>query len=83
VVLAGESLEKEEDRVLALSNTSGSWKSFPTTISWGSAQIMADIRHTARNLIRAIKGKAILKIRRKTAGWDDDYRFRAITQSWT
>ena len=43
---------------------------------------MAIIRHTALNLIRAIRDKASLKIRRKTVGWDDDYRFNAITQSW-
>ena len=44
---------------------------------------LAIIRHTALNLIRAIKDKASLKIRRNTVGWDDDDRFNAITQSWT
>jgi hypothetical protein len=44
---------------------------------------MAIIRHTARNLIHAIKHEASLKIRRKNLGWDDDYRFNAITRSWT
>ncbi|MGB6327110.1 MAG: hypothetical protein WBG11_15405 [Methylocella sp.] len=44
---------------------------------------MAIIRHAARNLIPAIKDKASLKIHRKTVGWDDDYCFNAITQSWT
>ena len=42
---------------------------------------MATIRHAALNIIKAIPDKASLKIRRKTLGWDDDYLFKAITQS--
>ena len=42
---------------------------------------MATIRHAALNLIRAIPDKASIKTRRKTAGWDDDYLFRTITQT--
>lgn len=33
----------------------------------------AVIRHMAQNLIRMAPGKESLRIRRKTAGWDDDY----------
>ena len=42
---------------------------------------MATVRHAALNLIRAIPDKASIKTRRKTAGWDDDYLFRTITQT--
>jgi len=38
---------------------------------------MAIIRHIARNLIHAINDEASLKVRRKTAGWGDDYLFNA------
>ena len=34
---------------------------------------MAVIRHMAQNLIRRAPGKTSLRLRRKTAGWDDDY----------
>ena len=43
---------------------------------------MATIRHAALNIIKAIPDKASLKVRRKTAGWDDDYLEKAITQRW-
>ncbi len=42
---------------------------------------MAIVKHAALNLIRAIPDKASLTVRRKTAAWDDDYLFNAITQS--
>lgn len=42
---------------------------------------MATIRHTALNIIRAIPDKASLKVRRKTAAWDDDYLFSAISNN--
>jgi predicted transposase YbfD/YdcC len=42
---------------------------------------MAVIRHSALNLFRAIPDKASLKVRRKTAAWDDDYLRKAITQT--
>jgi hypothetical protein len=34
---------------------------------------MALIRHAALNIIKAIPDKASLKVKRKTAVWDDDY----------
>ncbi|MDA8253798.1 MAG: ISAs1 family transposase [Rhodospirillales bacterium] len=34
---------------------------------------LAVIRHMAQNLIRRAPGKTSLRLRRKTAGWDDDY----------
>lgn len=42
---------------------------------------MAIVKHAALNLIRAIPDKASLTVRRKTAAWDDNYLFNAITQS--
>jgi predicted transposase YbfD/YdcC len=42
---------------------------------------MATVKHAALNLIRAIPDKASLTVRRKTAAWDDDYLFTAVTQS--
>lgn len=42
---------------------------------------MATIKHAALNLIRAIPDKASLTVRRKTAAWDDNYLFSALTQS--
>ena len=38
----------------------------------------AVIRHIAQNLIRRSPGKELLRLRRKTAGWDDDYLARLI-----
>jgi hypothetical protein len=43
---------------------------------------MATIRHAALNLIKDIPDKASLKIKKKTAAWDDEFLFRAITQPW-
>jgi predicted transposase YbfD/YdcC len=43
---------------------------------------MATMKHTALNLIKEIPDKASLKIKKKTAAWNDDYLFRAITQPW-
>ncbi len=40
---------------------------------------MAAVRHMSLNLIRAIDDKASLKVRRKTAAWDDQYLFDALT----
>ncbi|MCP4046723.1 MAG: ISAs1 family transposase, partial [Gammaproteobacteria bacterium] len=40
---------------------------------------MALIRHTALNIIKQIPDKASIKVRRKTAAWDDEYLFNAIT----
>ena len=40
---------------------------------------MAVIRHAALNLFKAIPDKASLTVRRKTAAWDDDYLFKALT----
>jgi predicted transposase YbfD/YdcC len=42
---------------------------------------MATIKHAALNIIGQIPDKASLKIRRKTIAWDDDYLFKALTQS--
>ncbi len=44
---------------------------------------MATIRHAALNLILVILDKASIKICRKTAGWDDEYFVRTITQTYT
>jgi len=44
---------------------------------------MATIKHAALNLIKEIPDKASLKIRKKTASWDDDYLFNALSQSWS
>ena len=41
-------------------------------------QNMALIRHTVLNIIKQIQDKASIKVRRKTAAWDDDYLFKAI-----
>ena len=40
---------------------------------------MATIRHAALNLIRAIPEKASLNVKRKTAAWDENYLFNALT----
>ena len=40
---------------------------------------MATVKHAALNLIRAIPDKASLAVRRKTAAWDDNYLFAALT----
>jgi hypothetical protein len=34
---------------------------------------LAVIRHMAQNLIRQPPGKQSIRLRRKTAAWDDDY----------
>ena len=41
---------------------------------------MALIRHTALNIIKQIPDRASIKVRRKTAAWDDQYLFEAITR---
>ena len=43
---------------------------------------MATVRHTALNLFKDIPDKASLKVRRKTAAWDDEYLRKAVTQAW-
>lgn len=40
---------------------------------------MATMRHTALNIIKAIPGKASLKVKRKSIGWNDQKLFNAIT----
>jgi hypothetical protein len=47
----------------------------------GPANI-ATIKHAALKLIKEIPDKASLKIRKKTAPWDDDDLFKAVAQSW-
>jgi len=42
---------------------------------------MATIKHMAMNLIRAAPGKDSLKVRRKAAGWNQDYLRTIITQT--
>lgn len=42
---------------------------------------MATVRHAALNLFKDIPDKASMKVRRKTAAWDDDYLFDAVTQA--
>ena len=43
---------------------------------------MATIKHAALNLIKEIPDKASFKIKKKTAAWNDDYLFNAISQPW-
>lgn len=43
---------------------------------------MATVRHAALNLFKNIPDKASLKVRRKTAAWDDEYLRKAVTQAW-
>ena len=40
----------------------------------------ATIKHMAHNLIRTAPGKASLRLKRKTAGWDDDFLAQLITR---
>ena len=42
---------------------------------------MATVRHMAPNLLRAAPGKQSLAIKRKSAGWDDQFLRRALTQA--
>ncbi len=42
---------------------------------------MATIKHMAMNLIREANGKESLKVRRKTAGWDQTYLKTLITRT--
>jgi predicted transposase YbfD/YdcC len=39
---------------------------------------LATIRHMAQNLIRRAPGKESLRLRRKSAGWDDEYLVRML-----
>lgn len=41
-------------------------------------QNMAIVRHAALNIIKQIPDKASIKVRRKTAAWDDQYLLKAI-----
>jgi len=43
---------------------------------------MATIRHTALNIIKAIPGKASLKVKRKSIGWDEDKLIQAIKNDY-
>jgi len=43
---------------------------------------MATVKHIALNLIKQIPDKASLKIKKKTAAWNDDYLFDALTKTW-
>jgi len=40
---------------------------------------MATMRHTALNIIKAIPGKASLKVKRKSIGWNNEKLFAALT----
>ena len=40
----------------------------------------ATIRHMAHNLIRKAPGKASLRLKRKAAGWDDDFLADMVAQ---
>ena len=50
----------------------------PANPGSGPGQAMAIMRHTAMNIFKATKGKASLKVRRKSAAWNDEYLFSAI-----
>jgi endo-1,4-beta-D-glucanase Y len=39
----------------------------------------ATIKHMAHNLIRNARGKASLRLKRKSAGWDDDFLASLLT----
>jgi predicted transposase YbfD/YdcC len=43
---------------------------------------MATIKHAPLNLFKQIPDKASLKIRKKTASWNDDYLFKTVSQTW-
>jgi predicted transposase YbfD/YdcC len=42
---------------------------------------MATIKHMALNLVKAAPGPTSIRLRRKTAGWDDNYLHALITQT--
>jgi predicted transposase YbfD/YdcC len=44
-------------------------------------QNMATIKHMALNLVKAAPGPTSLRLRRKAAGWDDNYLHALITQT--
>ena len=41
---------------------------------------LATIRHMACNLLRNVPGKDSMRLRRKTAGWDDDFLARIVSR---
>jgi predicted transposase YbfD/YdcC len=41
---------------------------------------MATVRHMALNLLRSVPGKQSLAVKRKSAGWDEEFMRRAVTQ---
>ena len=43
---------------------------------------MATVRHMALNLLRAVPGKQSLAVKRKSAGWDDTFMRRTVTQDY-
>ena len=42
---------------------------------------MATVRHMALNLLQAVPGKKSLAVKRKAAGWDDDFLLKVIHQT--
>jgi len=42
---------------------------------------MATVRHAALNIFKRIDDRASMKVRRKTAAWDDEYLYAAITKA--
>ena len=42
---------------------------------------MATVRHMALNLLKAVPGKKSLAVKRKAAGWDEDFLVTAIQQN--
>ena len=43
---------------------------------------MATVRHMALNLLRAVPGKQSMAVKRKSAGWDDTFMRRTVTQDY-
>lgn len=43
---------------------------------------MATIRHMALNLLRSVPGKQSLAVKRKSAGWDEEFMRQAVTQDY-
>lgn len=43
---------------------------------------MATIPHMALNLLRSVPGKQSLAVKRKSAGWDEEFMRRAVTQDY-
>lgn len=43
---------------------------------------MATVRHMALNLLRSVPGKQSLAVKRKSAGWDEEFMRRAVAQKY-